>query len=249
MLAFKNSRPRPIGALVALVTVHSRIFQARLIANLPDPRLRVKAPRTRAPSLHPVSRTSSVLRAPPLPRTIRPRRTAGSSDLPSCGVSRVAPSSVSTCRLHCPGGQLEPYWWLNELEPGGLPRVRGGSASTTLFRGVLRVHSRYGPPTRGPTNSDPFPRGFERPVAPPLAPVATEVNHRFLGRDLPPQDNDTFHGAPGRVTRPPSSTIPLMVNSYDTPRQPPLATRSRPEPGDAAFSVSSCPARGWHGGC
>lgn len=30
-------------------------------------------------------------------------------------------------------------------ENGGLPRYCGGSASTTTFRGLLSVHSRYGP--------------------------------------------------------------------------------------------------------
>jgi hypothetical protein len=59
-----------------------------------------------------ISRTrlsEPVLRAPPLPRVTRPPRTGESSDLPSRGASRVAPLSVSACRLHCPGGQLKPH--------------------------------------------------------------------------------------------------------------------------------------------
>src|SRR5712692_5507511 len=79
-------------------------------------------------------RYSGPLRFPAGPA---PEKAVGSSDLQSCGVSRVAPLSVSACRLHLP--RWTARWWLDRLEPGGLPRVRGGSASTTVSRGVLRV--------------------------------------------------------------------------------------------------------------
>lgn len=60
-------------------------------------------------------------------------------DFPCC-----ASDLFHACCHHYPGGILAAKL-LSFHKNNGLPRYCGGSAPTTTFRGLLSVHSRYGP--------------------------------------------------------------------------------------------------------
>ena len=85
------------------------------------------------------------LRAPPVPIISPLLPEVGSCDLPPRWASHVAQISFSTCRHHYPGRAWKssrPYLFPRV----SLPHVKEGSASTTVFRGLLGVYSRYGLP-------------------------------------------------------------------------------------------------------
>jgi hypothetical protein len=81
----------------------------------------------------------------------------------------------------------------------GLPRVRVGSALATAFRGLLRVHSRYGPRIRGPPQEDFCPDGSTAPVTRDRPPVATRLYRQLPRQDLRLLERVTFHGTRQRV--------------------------------------------------
>ena len=73
---------------------------------------------------------------------------------------------------------------------GGLPRFDFGSASATMFRGMLSVHSRSGLPTRGVANATLSIEGFGGFVTSSTAPIATGWSDpRQAG--LTPTENQT----------------------------------------------------------
>jgi hypothetical protein len=104
----------------------------------------------RVPSLHPRYQASTVLRTHPpstrasdIPRGLAVELTAS----PVAHPNRLPLLRFESCpRVLSP----LPRWdrrsrFALSIGGGGLPRYYGGSAPTTTFRGLLSVHSRYGP--------------------------------------------------------------------------------------------------------
>jgi hypothetical protein len=116
----------------------------RLTANHPSSSAS-KAPRTRAPSLHRHYPASPVLWAPPIPTPACPKRTVAGQRLPH----RVGLPCCDALFLHVPSplprrATRRP---IGCTAPGAaaFPVVSAGRRSQLHFRGLLRVHSRYGP--------------------------------------------------------------------------------------------------------
>ena len=87
------------------------------------------------------------------------------------------------------------------------PKVAGGSASALVFRGLLRLHSRYGPPDR---SRRPLSRGFG-PASHPAEPLVSCRTHRHLsGWNLPPLATPAF-GAHAHCHR--NTVIPRCTTS------------------------------------
>jgi hypothetical protein len=78
--------------------------------------------------------------------------------------SRVATHSFPTCRPHYPG---EAPGSSTVALPGvaAFPALMSGRPSQSHFRGLLRVHSRYGPQFRWPSFRGRCPGGSTTPVA------------------------------------------------------------------------------------
>jgi hypothetical protein len=103
--------------------------------------------RTKAPSLDPRYRASSLLRASPPPRTTEPAPRGGlverhARSSPGLPVLRTNSSFVHA-DVNTPAERMGAYV-VRLPNHNGLPRFDFGSASATPFRGVLNVHSRFG---------------------------------------------------------------------------------------------------------
>jgi hypothetical protein len=83
-----------------------------------------------------------------------------------------------------PVDRMSACWLLPH--PHGLPRFRGGSASTIYFRGLLRLHSYYGLPNCSPTTRGLYREASTQPVARLCRSQATRPNQQLSGRVLPP---------------------------------------------------------------
>ena len=89
-------------------------------------------------------------------------------------------------------------------QDGGLPRFDIGSASTTVFRGLLGVHSRSGLPTRRAANAAPCIKGFRGLVTSSTTPIATGWSDPCQAGLAPAENQAPFHGArqrPGSLDR------------------------------------------------
>jgi len=101
--------------------------------------------------------------------------------LPGCdGSPRLTRNALPTCRSHYPGGPAECAHRLLPL-PYGLPRTVSGSASTSPFRGLLRIHSRYGPQDRSAAQGDLCHEASTRPVAQASRSSASRLTDNYLG--------------------------------------------------------------------
>jgi hypothetical protein len=121
----------------------------------------------------------------------------------SSGLPPITQIAFSTCRAHYPGGSIRFFGFGLRCAPAsGLSRIalafpeqRAGRHPQLSFRGLLKLHSRYGLQTRSPTlcglcHEAPIPsvHPAKRPVSYPVIPTTPGVglsptgNLRPLGR-------------------------------------------------------------------
>ena len=149
--------------------------------------------RTEAASLHRRSPGSSVLPAsPPPPLTKNPKLLDNlGRGFPCCAIlSSLRAASITPAR--CSGLRR-----VHLLSTAAFPEFKGGSALASSLSRPARSSLRAAPRrVAEPDYSDSFPKGF---IGGPLpnhhASVATEASRRFLGRDLPPQENSRLFKA------------------------------------------------------
>jgi hypothetical protein len=153
---------------------YSTEFQGHPIS---APALPTASPRTQAPSLHQHYPASPLLRACPPPRgaasgprgpSVGPNRSATPRGFPCCiGLPAVnVPSPL-------PRRNAPVLASLTSQSIPAFPVFQAGRLAHCPFRGLLSVHSRYGPLTRRVTYMTLYTRGFSRFVASATAPVAT----------------------------------------------------------------------------
>ena len=92
-------------------------------------------------------------------------------------------------------------------KPCCLPRTPGGSASTTSFRGLLRLYTHYGPSIRSTARSGPsgpasparghaLSQGFDPASYPTKPPASYRANRPLPGWDFHPRGYRAVRGAP-----------------------------------------------------
>ena len=110
----------------------------------------------------------------------------GGCDPPPTWISHVASKTLCACGPHYPGWRGRVLRSVAPPPPSGLPLLAGGSAPARNYRGLLRVHSRYGLRTCtsvAPRVSPEAPAGRSLTST---APVATGVYRQLPGRDSHP---------------------------------------------------------------
>ena len=147
-----------------------------------------KAPRSEAPSLLRNYPSSSVLWASPTPGPTMTKCHVVGRDPTSDRASHVAQLTFLACRSHYPGGDVGCSRWFLPRRPTAFAVFQAARRSRLHFRGLLRIHSRYGLQGRSPPLVDPCPRRFSR-LYKPASRVATKLNHQFLRRNLHPLVN------------------------------------------------------------
>ena len=146
-----------------------------------------KRARSKGTSLHRHYPTSTVLLLSPTPARTSPRRALLRVATPHPGVvSHVAQATFPTCCPHYPGRPEQVLWSVTCLSCIGLPRMLGGSASTTVFSGPAQ-----GSLALRPARLQPYWLTFVPGVSAGRSPyptvrVATGMNRQFPGPDLHP---------------------------------------------------------------
>ena len=101
------------------------------------------------------------------------------------GPPPITRTTFPTCRAHYPGGssgcacRLLPRSY-------SLPQMAGGSASACHFRGLLGLHSRYGPSDRSVAQGDLCHEAPALPVTRPSRSSATRSIDKLSGWNPPP---------------------------------------------------------------
>ena len=112
------------------------------------PRLRRKRTRSQGPSLRRHYPASAVLRPCPPPARTGTQGAVEAAALVQDGSPPITRNTFPTCRAHYPGG---PEWVLASVASpshAAFPVIQAGRHPRLHFRGLLRLHSRYGPPDR-----------------------------------------------------------------------------------------------------
>ena len=145
----------------------------------------------------------------PLRHPIRPGLPLTSCQLIVCaitaGTSRVAhgPHCVHAI-ANTPAGRMELVRSYNSIRFGLPTKPGAGRLLHHSFRGLLRVHSRYGLHARLVAFATFCTRGFSSLVASTTALIATGWSEPVSGRVFSRCGPSPFHGAPGKpVIRPP----------------------------------------------
>ena len=153
----------------------------------PSPHHLQKHTRSQGPSLrrhYPASAvTMTLVRLPPWPP---PRRDVEAATLRPRRVSPVTRITFPTCRAHYPGGsggcacRLLPHL----MRPS--PNRRRVGIRICHFRGLLRLHSRYGPPDRSTAQGGLCHEAPTPPVTRPKPLVSYQTYRLLSGWILPP---------------------------------------------------------------
>ena len=83
-----------------------------------------------------------------IPRRPVPHSTVEAATLAQHGPPPLARSPVSTCRAHYPGGPVQVHPSAASLDRAAFPVSLAGRRPRLPFRGLLRLHTRYGPSIR-----------------------------------------------------------------------------------------------------
>src|SRR6516225_6296305 len=113
----------------------------------PSPHHLRKHTRSQGPLLSWHCPASTLLRPCPTPVRAAACHDVEVAPLAHDGSPSITRTTFPACRAHYPGGSSR---CVRRLLPRsrGLPQMAGGSASALSLSGLLRLHSRYGPPDR-----------------------------------------------------------------------------------------------------
>ena len=121
-----------------------------------------------------------------LPPTPPPKGGAEAATLVPRGSPPITRNTLPTCRAHYPGG---PEWvQVSVASPShaAFPVIQAGRHPHLHFRGLLRLHSRYGPPDRSTAQGGLCHEASAQRVAPPSRSSATGPYRQLSGWYLPP---------------------------------------------------------------
>src|SRR5271165_4317483 len=108
-----------------------------------------------------------------LPLRPMPDSTVEAATLVRNGSSPLARSPVATCRAHYPGGPVQVHLSAASPDRAAFSELRAGRRPQLPFRGLLRLHTRYGPPIRSTAQGGLCRRASIRTVARPRRLPAT----------------------------------------------------------------------------
>jgi hypothetical protein len=100
-----------------------------------------------------------------LPLEPMPYGTVEAATLAQHGPPPLARSPVSTCRAHYPGGPVQVRLSAASPDRAAFPELRAGRRPQLPFRGLLRLHSHYGPSSRSPARGGLCRRASIQPIA------------------------------------------------------------------------------------
>ena len=102
-----------------------------------------------------------------LPHEPMPLRTVEAATLVQRGSPPLAQPPVSTCRAPYPGGPIQVHLSAASPDRAAFPELRAGRRPQLPFRGLLRLHTRYGPSIRSAARGGVCRRASMRPVTQP----------------------------------------------------------------------------------
>ena len=94
--------------------------------------------------------------------------------------------TLPTCRAHYPGGPERVQLSVASPSHAAFPVIQAGRRPHLHFRGLLRLHSRYGPPDCSTAQGGLCHEASAQPVAPPSRSSATGPYRQLSGWYLPP---------------------------------------------------------------
>jgi hypothetical protein len=110
---------------------------------------------------------STLIRPCPTPAMAVAFRDVEAATLATDGSPPITRTTFPTCRAHYPGGSSGCSCRLLPAPVGAFPVWQVGRHPHCHFRGLLRLHSRYGPPDRSATQGDLCHEAPAQPVAQP----------------------------------------------------------------------------------
>ena len=124
---------------------------------------------------------STLIRPCPTPAVAVAFRNVEAATLAHHGSPSITRTTFPTCRAHYPGGSSGCSCRLLPAPVGAFPVWQVGRHPHCHFRGLLRLHSRYGPPDRSATQGD---LCHEAPAHKPL--VSFRTYRQLSGWNPPP---------------------------------------------------------------
>src|SRR3954447_20158700 len=101
-------------------------------------------------------------------------------------VSPVTRVTLPACRAHYPGGPRRVHLSVASPPRAAFPVIQAGRRPRLRFRGLLRLHSRYGPSDRSTAQGGLRHEASTSPVARTDRSSATRSNRQLSGWLLPP---------------------------------------------------------------
>jgi hypothetical protein len=101
-------------------------------------------------------------------------------------VSPVTRVTLPACRAHYPGGPQRVHLSVASPPRAAFPEIQAGRRPRLRFRGLLRLHSRYGPSDRSTARGGLRHEASACPVARTDRSSATRSNRQLSGWNLPP---------------------------------------------------------------
>jgi hypothetical protein len=128
------------------------VFQAH--RQSPSPRRLQKHAKSQGPLLRWRYPASTLIRPCPTPAMAVAFRNVEAATLATVGSPPITRTTFPTCRAYYPGGSSGCPCRLLPAPVGTFPVWQEGRHPHCHFRGLLRLHSRYGPPDRSATQGD-----------------------------------------------------------------------------------------------
>lgn len=100
------------------------------------------------------------------------------------GSPPITRTTMRTCRAHYPGGSKRVHVSIASPSHAAFPELWAGRHPHCPFRGLLRLHSRYGPHARSTAQGGLCHGASTRPVTRPRRPSATSSIDNSLGGTL-----------------------------------------------------------------
>ena len=114
-----------------------------------------------------------------------PNRAVEAAALVQDGSPPITRNTFPTCHAHYPGGPRWVHVSVASPSRAAFPDIQAGRRPRLHFRGLLRLHSRYGPPDRSAAHRRPLSRG-SNPCGYPHEPLVSYRINRQLSGWIPP---------------------------------------------------------------
>ncbi len=145
-----------------------------------------KRTRSQGPLLRQRYPASTLLRPCPTPVLAAACRDVEAATLHHNGSPPIARTTFPTCRAYYPGGSSGCRCRLLPRAHTAFPKWQEGRHPHCHFRGLLRLHSRYGPPDRSAAHRRPLSRGSSPRGCPREPLVSYRINRQLSGWIPPP---------------------------------------------------------------